>query len=545
MTERDLTDNLAGGVQPEAYSVTDAEMSVLALCMRNKEALESSVMKKLVSGDFLDKRHSIIFDAISALYIEGSPVNRISVCEKLATTFSNDKRGKDSGKNNLDLAGGNKYVYDVANVQCVMSALDSYVDVVLKNCQSRKLISTLERLHKDAVDRAGSVNDLVDRGVSQLTLLKTNDDSTGFEELGVILKRNIEELRETAFGNKENKAIKTGFAYLDQITGGFKPGTVNIIAARPGMGKTALVLNIATNVAGIFNKRVAIFSLEMSKSEIGNRILAAKSEVSFNAITRANITREQVDSLSRTISDISNLPINIDEKTDTNPMDIMTKCEELKRDYGKIDLVIIDYLQLLTYPGKDSGSRQNEIAAISRELKVLAKKLEVPVIALSQLNRNTESKDNEDHIPGLADIRDSGAIEQDADCVIFIHRSTYFNKKKDASEKPKIEDAQLIVAKNRHGQTDTAYVKWYGEKTMFFDPPRKDDPKDPMGESSYTRTKPSDASSADYKFDDPADIPPEPEEDVPMPDYEESGYAENSDNEDFFNDANSDLPEGF
>ena len=539
MSDRDLTDNLAGAEATASYSVTEAEKAVLSLCMRNKAALESSVMKKLVAGDFVDKRHACIFDAISKLYIEGSVVNRYNVCEKLKTTFNDEKYGKDKGKSNIEIAGGDQYVFDVANIPSVMSALDSYVDVVLANCQSRKLINTLNDLQKTAVKREASVNDIVDMGVSKLNLLKTKEDTTGFEELGVILKRNMEELREIAFGKAERKAVKTGFAYLDQITGGFKPGTVNIIAARPGMGKTALVLNIATNVAGIFNKRVAIFSLEMSKSEIGNRILAARSEVNFKNITRADITHEQEASLNKTLGELSSMPINIDEKTDTNPMDIMTKCEELKRDYGPIGLVIIDYLQLLTYPGKESGSRQNEIAAISRELKVLAKKLEVPVIALSQLNRGTESKDNEDHIPGLADIRDSGAIEQDADCVIFIHRPSYYTKKKDAGERQKIEDAQLIVAKNRHGQTDTAYVKWYGEKTLFFEAPRKDDPQDPQA-SSYTRTKPSDASSADYKFEDIPEEPPMEEND------NDSDYIDLSDNEAFFSDdTHDDLPSDF
>ncbi len=535
MSERDLNDNLAGVDKTASYNVMEAEKAVLSLCMRNKEALESSVMKTLVSSDFFDSRNALIFEAISELYIEGSQVNRFTVCEKLVSKGVSDK------------AGGDQYVFDVANSSCVMSALESYVDVVLKNCQSRKLISTIKDLEKKAVNRESSVNDIVDLGIARLNMLKTKDDTTGFEILGSIAKRSMEELRQIAFGNGERTAIKTGFSYLDQITGGFKPGTVNIIAARPGMGKTAFVLNVATNVAEMFNKTVAIFSLEMSKSEIFNRILAAKSDVSFKSITRADITREEDASLERTLRELSTLPIYIDEKTDTNPMDILSKCKELNTT-THIGLVIIDYLQLLTYPEKSSGSRQNEIAAISRSLKVLAKELEVPVIALSQLNRGTENREDDDHIPGLADIRDSGAIEQDADSVIFIHRPSYYTKKKDASERSKIEEAQLIVAKNRHGQTDTAYVKWYGEKTMFFEAPRKDDPVDPMGESAYTRTKSSDASSADYKFDE--GMPEEPSYD-PGPDDVPPGYdipdepMDQSDNEAFFSDSNDDLPEGF
>lgn len=543
MSDRDLNDNLTGEQSP-SYNAVEAEKAVLALCMRNREALESSVMKRLVAGDFLDKKHSLIFDAISELYVEGSQINRFTVCEKLTSKGNNDK------------AGGDQYVFTVANTQSVMSALDSYVDIVLKNCQSRKLLATLKELEQAAEKRENSVNDIVDLSIGKLSLLKTKEDTTGFESLGVILRRNLEELREASFGKGDRKVIKTGFSYLDQITGGFKPGTINIIAARPGMGKTALVLNIATNVAQFYSKTVAIFSLEMSKSEVANRILASTSHTNYKSIERANITREDEEDIVNTLSTISDFPIYIDEKTNTNPTDIMSKCQELEREHS-LGLVIIDYLQLLTIPGKSNGNRQNEIAEISRSLKVLAKELKVPVIALSQLNRGTENREDGDHIPGLADIRDSGAIEQDADCVIFIHRPSYYTKKKDAAEKPKIEDAQLIVAKNRHGETDTAYVKWYGAKALFFEAPRKGDPEDPMGGSAYTRTVPSDASSADYNFEEPSDIPSAPFPDVPPEDYgdpgpsEPQGYSDSEDsmdqsnNEAFFSDSHDDLPEGF
>ena len=223
----------------------------------------------------------------------------------------------------------------------------------------------------------------------------------------------------------------------------------------------------------------------------------------------------------------------------------MSKCKELSTRIN-IDLIIIDYLQLMTVPGKNNGSRQNEIAEISRTLKVIAKELKVPVIALSQLNRGTENREDGDHIPGLADIRDSGAIEQDADCVIFIHRPSYYTRKKEASEKPRIEDAQLIVAKNRHGQTDTAYVKWMGEKTLFFEAPRKGDPEDPQA-SSYTRTTTQDRSSSDYHFDNDTDAPyPVPEDDVPEQNdgYEDDAFMDSSENDEFFSgDVHNDLPE--
>lgn len=538
MSDRDLQDNLtdipAQPAQTASYNALEAEKAVLSLCMRNKEALESSVVKKVVPGDFTDPRHQLIFQAISSIYIENRRVEKVGICEWLRT------------HDLIDKAGGDKYVYDVALYpDSVMSLLDTYVGTVTANSQSRKLINTLDELIKDAKKRTTPVNDIVDLGVAKLNLLKTKEDTDGFEPLSVILKRNMINLKEAARGGGDSNVVKTGFSYLDNITGGFKPGTINIVAARPGMGKTALVLNIATNVAGMYGKKVAIFSLEMSKSEIANRILAAHSKTNFKKIQRANISSEDEADLEATLSRISPMPIYIDEKTDTNPLDIMAKCKELIAE-GPLSLVIIDYLQLLTYPGMNGGSRQNEIAAISRYLKVLAKELQVPVIALSQLNRGTENGEDDDHIPTLANIRDSGAIEQDADCVIFIHRPDYYNKKKDSTNKPMFEDAQLIVAKNRHGETDTAYVKWYGAKTLFLEPDRKSDPQDPQGyqapkssgESSYTRTTDADSAAGDYHFEeeDPGYPEPVPEED--------DGFMDNSENDAFFGegDVHDDLP---
>jgi len=533
MSDRDQMDNLTGD-NNSASNVLEAEKAVLSLCMRHREALEASVMRRIVAEDFSDPRHVTIFKAISELYLEGNQVNRITVCDKLQST----------GKTKQ--AGGEEYVFDIANNHVVLSAGDSYIDVVTKNSMSRKLLATLDELHDKAVNHKGTVNDIVDTGISKLNLLKVEDDNQGFESIGVIARRNLVELREAMKGG-ETKTVKTGFSYLDNITGGFKPGTMNIVAARPGMGKTALMLNIATNVASMYSKTVAIFSLEMSKSEIVNRILASQSQTNFKKIERAEVSADDIAELESTLKRIASYPIFVDEKTATNPVDIRSKCKDLdNKAPNGLGLVIIDYLQLMTYPDKASGSRQNEIAAISRDIKVLAKELGVPVIALSQLNRGTENREDGDHTPGLADIRDSGAIEQDADCVIFIHRPTYYNKKKEGSgDKPKIEDAQLIVAKNRHGETDTAYVKWYGAKTLFFEPRRRDDPVDPM-ENAYTRTTSSDKASGDYNFEE-AEEPPFPSEaDAPADTGYEDEAPDFSENEEFFSDdTHDDLPEGF
>jgi len=528
MPNRDLSDNLAGNSMNTTLNAIEAEKALLSLCMRNNDALTKCVEQKVVSDDFSDSRHSVIYECISALYLDNVKPNRMSVCERLQTDGKTAK------------AGGEEYVYSISNENSVMSALDTYISVVTTNSSSRKLVNTLTYLEDLAKNRKGTVNDIVDLSIAKLNVLKEEPEGAGFEQLAVILKRNFKELSDTLRNNTERKVTKTGFSSLDKITGGFKPGTINIIAARPGMGKTSLVLNIARNVAGMYGKPVLIFSLEMSKAEVANKILASMCKVSYKSIERATVNSEEEEVLAKTIEQVTPMPIYIDEKTDTNPMDIMSKCKQYQQKGIDIGLVIIDYLQLLSYPGKSSGSRQNEITEISRSLKILAKELKVPVIALSQLNRQNEKREDDDKIPQLSDIRDSGAIEQDADSVIFIHRPDYYNKNK---EHKKVEDAQLIVAKNRHGSTDTAYVKWMGERTMFFEPDRKSDPVDPQN-SSFTRTQSSDSASSNYEFGEP---PPE------TPDYDpgdvpyETGDEDyvNQENDDFFDDANAGLPEEF
>lgn len=528
MPERELTDNLTGDSQITSYNALEAEKSLLSLCMRNNDALTKCVEKAVVSEDFSDSRNKVIFESISSLYMDSITPSRMTVCERLETT----------GK--IMSAGGDEYVYSIANVSSVMSALDTYISVVTSNSQSRKLISALSSLLEKAKNRKGTVNDIVDLATSKLNLLKDEPDGAGFEQLSVILKRNFKELSDSLRNNKERKVTKTGFPSLDKITGGFKPGTINIIAARPGMGKTSLALNIARNAAVMYGKTVLVFSLEMSKTEVANKILSSMCKVPYKNIERATVSQKEINDFALFLSQNNELPIYIDEKTDTNPMDIMAKCREFQQKGIEVGLVVIDYLQLLSYPGKSNGNRQNEIAEISRSLKILAKELKVPVIALSQLNRQNEKRDSEDKIPELSDIRDSGAIEQDADSVIFIHRPDYYNKNK---EHKNVEEAQLIVAKNRHGSTDTAYVKWIGERTMFVEPDKRSDPADPQA-SAYTRTKSSDAASSDYQFGEP---PPEnadfdPGEPPFNPDDEN---LVNQENEDFFDDANAGLPEEF
>lgn len=536
--ERSLDDNLVENNNSAVSSTHDSETekAVLSLCLRSKEALNDVTISRIGPDDFADPRHQLIFTAITNLVIDSQEIDRFTVFEKL------ESMGK------LVAAGGSEYIFQIANGVSVISSLPSYISIIKEKSAKRRLVSTFDEMKNKALRKDSSANDIVTMSVTRLSELRDSSEDQAFEPLSDILKQNINKIYAIAGGERED-TYKTYFRKLDAMTGGFRPGTLNIIAARPGMGKTALVINIATNVASFDRRPVNIFSLEMSKSEIGNRILATRSDYSAKQLQRASIKLNDTKKLADSYKALSQLPIYIDDTSDVNPVTMLSKCKELKSQ-GKLGLVIVDYLQLMSMPdlGKNS-SRQNEISAISRSLKILAKEMNVPVIALSQLSRGSERRD--DHTPMLSDLRDSGAIEQDADSVIFINRNSYYKKGEAA---PEIDDADIIVAKNRHGEVGPVKVKWWGAKTLFFEEDRKSDPQDPTqsgvgpNDSSFTRVQTSGAAASDYNFDDVSnEAPPATEEppfdtgDVPDPEPP----PENEDNAAFFDGASDDLPEGF
>lgn len=523
-----MPENTPAGVTPTAD--IEAEKALLSLCLNKKKGLEQAVLKRVISDDFADSRNGLIYEAIMNLYINSGNVDRITVTEEL------ERIGR------INAAGGANYVYAVANSSAVLSNVDSYIDIVHEKSKMRSFINAVDDLKKKSLKGGSSVNDLVDIGVSQLTDLREAPEGEGFEQLGVILHKNLEEIHSVSKGKNDDTLYKSGFRGLDNMLGGFRAGTLNIIAARPGMGKTALVINIATNIARMYHKPVNIFSLEMSKAEIGNRIIAASSSVTAKKLQRATISPKEERELMDVLKNLNEYPIYIDDRSSVTPTDMMSSCKDLKS-RGMLGLIIVDYLQLMNFAGGNkNASRQEVVSAISRSLKVMAKDLNVPIIALSQLSRGSERR-GEDHTPMLSDLRDSGAIEQDADAVLFIDRPDYY--KKDDAEVKLIQDAKLIIAKNRHGEVGNVPVKWWGEKTLFFEENRKYDPVDPQ--ESGTQSKQS--SSANYVYDDPVPPPEEPSAELPFDPAPE--YASNNDmdaaavKDEFFADSNTGFPEGF
>lgn len=511
--EREIVDNLL----PVSYNNIEIEKNILSQIIKNKDSL-NQVLSQITEDYFFDERHVVIFMCIRELFLSGGTNDIYSIVDYLTNT------------GRLAKAGGAEYVYSLSTVNAIKSSLPAYIRILKDESKKRNLASSLKEIEKKLQGGVSNPETLIDLGISMLSEIKETEGDVGFEALSDILKKNINEIALSRSGETNRKIILSGFKHLDKIIGGFRPGTLNIIAARPGMGKTALVINIATNVALFKNTPVNIFSLEMSKSEIGNRILASKANsVTASKIQRAKISDEEFSKIKNAYKNLSALPIYIDDRSSVNPVSMLSKLKELKSQ-GRLGLVIVDYLQLMDSVSRGSnGSRQQEISDISRSLKVLAKDMDVPVIALSQLSRGAEKRD--DHTPVLSDLRDSGAIEQDADSVIFIDRDSYYKKKE---EREKVEDAKLIVAKNRHGEVGIVKLKWWGEKTLFFEEDNISDPKDPgtTGQgSSFTRTTSADRSSSNYSFEQDSSY-----EDSPPP-FDIDEPPQNPENDDFFADA--------
>lgn len=554
MANRGLQDNLVSGAKANSLpSDVESEKAILSLCLKNTTVLNDIIGKRISKDDFFDIRNKLIYEAITDLYLSSENIDKFTVCDKLNTT------------GNLSRAGGNTYVMSLTDVFSQASNISNYISIVREKSILRQLSNSFNELNSMALSNAEASNDIVDLAVGRLTAMREAPDGIGFESLSIILQNNLNQIHAITSGKLEVDSIRTGFTGLDYMLGGLKPGALYVLAARPGMGKTSLAINMATNIAEFYHQNVDIFTLEMSKSEIGNKILASKSRTSSRDLQRAKISKEQELKLANVYNQLSGLPIYIDDNSNVNPVTMSSNCKKLKAE-GRLGLVIVDYLQLMTMPGKGNNySRQQEISDISRSLKLLAKDLQVPILALSQLSRGTEKR--EDKTPMLSDLRDSGAIEQDADVVLFIDRKDYYDKNsaENSSQLSGDEcyDARIIVAKNRHGETGTVTVKWIPSRTLFVDEERTSDPVEVRPkESAYTRKTTAGAAASDYKFDqEPEDLPFSVEDEPPMPpepyepnvpdmpeapiapDFEDA--APSQENDDFFGeDTNMDFPEG-
>ena len=425
----------------------EAERSVLGAVMLNKDIL-SEVLEEVTADDFYNESHREIFRAIWELYKENTAVDMLTVCEEL-------KKRKA-----LDMAGGRAYIATLtAEVPSTATAVE-YAKIVAEKATLRQMIRTSEDITEKGYDAkmdAGEILDYAESGIFKIAQKRQKNDYAKIQD---VLLTNIKIIDQAAQNKDKIVGIPTGFKDLDEKTSGLQRSDLIIVAARPAMGKTAFALNIAQQSAVKAGSSVIIFSLEMSKEQLGQRLLAMQARVEMQKLKQGDLDRKDWDRITMALDELNNTKIVIDDTPGISIMEMRNKCRRLKADQG-LDLVVVDYLQLMSMQGK-TDNRQQEISTISRNLKLLAREMDCPVIVLSQLSRAPEQR--QDHRPILSDLRESGSIEQDADIVIFLYRDDYYNENTD---KPGV--CEVNIAKHRSGPTDKVEMTWVSRYTKFSD----------------------------------------------------------------------------
>ncbi|MBR2704010.1 MAG: replicative DNA helicase [Clostridia bacterium] len=423
----------------------EAEQAVLGCMITDKDAVIAAI-ESLAEEDFYREDNKLIYKAILNLYNRAEPVDIITLKSELSSI----------GK--FDAIGGLEYLAELPEKVPTTSNVDKYIKIVKEKSELRTLIKTANDIITMSYDPTQEVESIMDGAEKKIFNIMQKKNQEGYSSIKDILVDSFTELEELYNRKQHVTGVPTGFIDLDRITAGLHNSDLVLVAARPAMGKSAFALNIATNAAIEANKGVAIFSLEMSKEQMANRILGSVAMVDGNSIRTGRIADDDWIKLATASGELSQTGIVIDDTPGISVMEIRAKCRKLKMEKD-IGLVIIDYLQLVQASSR-AGSREQEIAEISRSLKILAKEINVPVIALSQLSRAPEQRP--DHRPMLSDLRESGSIEQDADIVMFLYRDDYYNPDTD-----KKNIAEVIIAKHRAGSTGTVELAWLGNYTKF------------------------------------------------------------------------------
>lgn len=423
----------------------EAEQAVIGSMLTDQDAVVAAI-ETLKPEDFYREDNKLIYSAILNIYNRAEPIDIITLKAELSSM----------GK--LDNVGGLEYIVGLPDKVPTTANVDRYIKIVEEKSMLRNLIKTANEILSMGYDQTEDVEDVMDLAEKKIFDVMQKKSKTGYTSIKDVLVESFTKLEELYNQKQHVTGVPTGFIDLDRMTAGLHGSEFILIAARPAMGKSAFALNIATYAATRANVPVAIFSLEMSKEQVGNRILCSEALVDSNNVRTGDLNDEELSKLAETSGELSQAPIYIDDTAGITITEMRARCRKLKLEKN-IGLVVVDYLQLIQGSGKTSG-REQEIAEISRSLKILAKELEIPVIALSQLSRAVEARD--DHRPMLSDLRESGAIEQDADIVMFLYRDDYYNE-----DSPEKNVAEVIIAKQRAGSTGTVKLAWIGNYTKF------------------------------------------------------------------------------
>ncbi|MCI8465718.1 MAG: replicative DNA helicase [Lachnospiraceae bacterium] len=438
-----MEETLIRRIQPHSI---EAEQSVVGAMLMDRDAIVTAA-EMIHTDDFYDKRYGSIFEAIVGLYTEGKPVDLVTLQERLRE------------KNVPPEIGSVEFLRDlIAGVPTSANARQ-YASIVYEKAMLRKLIKTNEEIADQCYAASDPLDTVLEETEKKIFDLLKNRNGGDFTPIRQIVLDALEKIEKASRNKSAITGVPTGFTDLDYKLSGLQPSDLVLVAARPSMGKTAFVLNIAQHVALRKSYTTAIFSLEMSREQLVNRLFSMESRVDSQALRTGNLSDSDWDKLVESVGVIGNSRLLIDDTPGITVSELRSKCRKFKLEFG-LDLIIIDYLQLMSGGRKSSDNRQQEISEISRSLKALAREVGAPVIALSQLSRAVESRN--DKRPMLSDLRESGAIEQDADVVMFIYRDDYYNKD---TENPNI--AEIIIAKQRNGPTGTVNLVWLPDYTKF------------------------------------------------------------------------------
>lgn len=440
-----------GKVPPQAI---DLEEAVLGAIMLEKDAL-TAVIDIIKPAVFYKESHQMIFAAITRLFGKSEPVDILTVTNEL----------KNNGE--LDIVGGPFYVTQLTNRIASAANVEYHARIISQKYIQRELIRISSEIIKDAFEDSSDVFDLLDRAEQNLFAVSESNLRRNYDDMQSLVTDAIKEIEAGKDNDGHLRGIPSGFTDLDRVTNGWQKSDLIIIAARPGMGKTAFVLSMARNCAIDFGKAVAFFSLEMSSIQLVTRLISSETQLSADKLKKGNLESYEWEQLHAKISSLTEAKLLIDDTPALTVFELRAKCRRLKAQHD-IDMVIIDYLQLMSGSGENKGNREQEISTISRSLKALAKELEIPVIALSQLSRAVETRGGSKK-PILSDLRDSGAIEQDADMVMFIYRPEYYKIDQDEDGNSTAGIAEICIAKHRNGALKDIPLRFIDKFAKFTD----------------------------------------------------------------------------
>ncbi|HYF70018.1 MAG TPA: replicative DNA helicase [Ohtaekwangia sp.] len=445
---REISDSL-GKLPPQAL---DLEEAVLGALMLEKNAL-NAVVEFLKPEHFYSEQHKEIFTAIVDLFKATEPVDMRTVVNQLRKT----------GK--IELVGGAYYIAELTAKVSSAANIEYHARVIMEMAIKRTLIEVASKIQSDAYEDTTDVFELLDKTEQSIFQISDSNLRKNYDNMRNLMARAIQELQVLKEHKDGLTGVPSGFTELDRMTSGWQKSDLVIIAARPGMGKTAFVVSALRNAAVDFKIPVAIFSLEMASIQLVNRMISAEAELESEKIKKGNLAEHEWAQLVHKTSRLSSAPIFIDDTPALSILELRAKCRRLKAEHG-IQIVVVDYLQLMR--GEQGGNREQEIASISRSLKGIAKELSVPVLALSQLSRGVETRGG-DKKPQLSDLRESGSIEQDADIVMFLYRPEYYKITVDEEGLPTQGTGEVIIAKHRNGSTGSVKLKFIGKYTKFAD----------------------------------------------------------------------------